>query len=71
MPPDGVAVMLPLAYPKHEGCVGVRIIDTGDWGCVTLMIMEVAQLLASLTTTVYCPAGMAFRSCRVSPVFQK
>ena len=33
-----------------------------DAGCVMLIINEDTQLLASVTATVYCPAGTALKS---------
>ena len=62
VPPDGVKSMLPVLAPKHNTSFG-RAFKLRAFGAVTVALVVVLQLFASVTVTVYVPAIKLLMSC--------
>jgi hypothetical protein len=58
VPPEGIAVALPVELPLQSASTFVVVAVNGAEGWVMVTLAVVVQLLASLTVTVYVPAGI-------------
>jgi hypothetical protein len=57
VPPEGVTLTEPLFIPLHNALLSVLAVAANKVGCVTVAVVVVVQLCASVTVTVYVPAA--------------
>ena len=63
MPPEAAAVALPVAPPAQAVFINEEMVATsGAAGCPMVADVTAVQPLASVTVTVYVPAGSPFGS---------
>ena len=70
MPPEVVAVALPLEPPLHDGSVPVVDADN-EAGLLNVTLAVTVQLLTSVTVTVYVPEETLLKVEVVAPVLHK
>ena len=70
VPPVGVKFILPVLAPKHNTSLG-NAFKLRAFGAITVALIVVLQVFASVTVTVYVPALKLLMSCENEPLFHK